>query len=51
MRAEEYERLKDYLKNVDVFYRLSNSDDGHFELIKAWRTVCDVFASLTNKVL
>ena len=39
-RAGELECLKKTISDLDVFYRLSESEDGVFELIKAWKTVC-----------
>ena len=39
-RAGELERLKKTISDLDVFYRLAESEDGKFELIKAWKTVC-----------
>ena len=38
-RCHEFERLKKVISDLDVFYRLSESEDGTFELIKAWKTV------------
>ena len=38
-RCQELDRLKKVISDLDVFYRLSESEDGTFELIKAWKTV------------
>ena len=42
-RFHELVRLKKVISDLDVFYRLSESEDGSFELIKAWKTVMLVF--------
>ncbi|XP_071175248.1 uncharacterized protein [Mytilus edulis] len=38
-RANELERLKTTVSDLDVFYRLSDNEDGIFELVKAWKTL------------
>jgi hypothetical protein len=39
MKAGELGRLKATISNLDVFFKMTNSEDGTFELVKAWRTV------------
>ena len=38
-RANELDRLKTTVSDLDVFFRLSDNEDGIFELVKAWKTV------------
>ena len=46
MRAGELDRLKDTVTKLDVFFRLSEDEDGVFELVKAWKTVSFVIPPL-----
>jgi hypothetical protein len=45
-RAGELDRLKDTVTKLDVFFRLSEDEDGVFELVKAWKTVSIVIPPL-----
>ena len=45
-RAGELDRLKDTVTKLDVFFRLSEDEDGVFELVKAWKTVSIVITPL-----
>ncbi|KAL3870127.1 hypothetical protein ACJMK2_042738, partial [Sinanodonta woodiana] len=47
LKAGEMDRLKFTISNLDVFSRLMKSEDGKFELIKAWHSVGDI--SLTEE--
>ncbi|VDI38996.1 Hypothetical predicted protein [Mytilus galloprovincialis] len=38
-KAGQMDRLKETITDLDVFYRLSDNEDGIFELIKAWKTL------------
>ncbi|XP_076109505.1 uncharacterized protein LOC143078527 [Mytilus galloprovincialis] len=38
-KAGQLDRLKETITDLDVFYRLSDNEDGIFELIKAWKTL------------
>lgn len=40
-KAGELDKLKATITDIGVFYRLADDEDGIFELIKAWRKVCD----------
>jgi len=39
MKAGEQERLRAYITDLDVFYVLSDSKDGMYEVIGAWKYV------------
>ena len=45
-RAGELDRLKDIVTKLDVFFRLSEDEDGVFELVKAWKMVSIVIPPL-----
>ena len=38
-KAGELGRLKECVRDLEVFRRLNQSEDGYFELVKAWKTV------------
>ncbi|XP_052059702.1 uncharacterized protein LOC127700331 [Mytilus californianus] len=38
-KAGQLDRLKETITDLEVFYRLSDNEDGIFELIKAWKTL------------
>ncbi|XP_063416779.1 uncharacterized protein LOC134699017 [Mytilus trossulus] len=38
-KAGQLDRLKETITDLAVFYRLSDNEDGIFELIKAWKTL------------
>lgn len=39
MKANEKERLKACVSDLENFTRMANNEDGIFELVKAWRFV------------
>ncbi|XP_053394800.1 uncharacterized protein LOC123525710 isoform X2 [Mercenaria mercenaria] len=41
MRAGELDRLKATVSDLDVFFKMSDNEDGIFELVKAWKTIGD----------
>ncbi|KAL4237051.1 hypothetical protein ACF0H5_005435 [Mactra antiquata] len=41
LKAAEWTRLKATISDLDVFVRMESDEDGHFELVKAWRHLGD----------